>query len=150
MESSWHYAGSGTKPLNKKRNIKTKWLRLRRALQIAEEKASKGERERYQLNAISGNSKKDKKAFEMSNAKKKERNIRMGRRLKISEEFGDMREHFIKDGHDKGRKAEGPSKGNRELTEVTKNTGKTMQNGLVFELYDGVVTITLGHPPDNR
>ena len=88
------------------------------ALQIAvkrREAKSKGEKERYKhLNAeFQRVARRDKKAFLSDQCKATEENNRMGETRDLSRKLEIPREHFSKDGHNKGQKWYGPNRSRR-------------------------------------
>ena len=96
---------------------KAKWL-SDEALQIAEkrrEAKGMGEQERYtHLNAeFQRIARRDKKAFLSDQCKAKEENNRMGETRDLSRKLEIPREHFSKDGHNKGQKWYGPNRSRR-------------------------------------
>ena len=96
---------------------KAKWL-SEEALQIAvkrREVKSKGEKGRYKhLNAeVQRLARRDKKAFLSDQCKEIEENNRMGKLEISSRKLETPREHFCKDGHNKGQKQYGPNRSRR-------------------------------------
>ena len=100
----------------KKKCKKAKWL-SDEALQIAEKREAKGKggEERYtQLNAeFQRTARTDKKAFLSNQCKATEENNRMGETRDLSRKLEIPREHFSKDGHNKGHKWYGPNRSRR-------------------------------------
>ena len=96
---------------------KAKWL-SGEAIQIAvkrREAKSKGEKERCKhLNAeFQRIAREDKKAFLSDQCKATEENNRMGETRDLSRKLEIPREHFSKDGHNKGQKWYGPNRSRR-------------------------------------
>ena len=109
-------AGIKTIPMEKKCK-KAKWL-SGEALQIAVKRREvkiKGEKERYKhLNAeFQRRARRDKKAFLSNQCKAIKENNRTGRLEISSRKLEKPREHFMKDGLDKGQKWYGPNRSRR-------------------------------------
>ena len=109
-------AGIKTIPKKKKRK-KAKWL-SEEALEIAEkrrEAKGKGEKERYiHLNAqFQRIARRDKKAFLSEQCKRIEKKIEWERLEISSGRLDTPREHFIKNGHNKGQKWHGTNRSRR-------------------------------------
>ena len=104
--------------LKKKKCKKAKWL-SEEALQIAEKRRQakgKGEKERYtHLNAeFQRTARRDKKAFLNARCKDKRKTIEWERLEISSRKLEIPREHFSKDGNNKGQKRYGLNRSRRE------------------------------------